>query len=205
MTASRRYLSIGVAVLVIGGLGVYVYLHNRPLAEGPGYTVELVDPVQPSLDRALTITADLPEQSKADLRANFEQLKKGLQAEPTRVDLWLSLGLCYKTAGDYEGAAEVWQYVADAAPDGLRYIALGNLGDLYANFIKDYPKAESYYLQALAVKPTEIGYYRNLYTLYRYLYKTDTSAAADILKEGLAKNPGNSELLALQQELQAGN
>ncbi len=71
------------------------------------------------------------------------------------------------------------------------------------NFVKDYPKAEDSYTTAISMNANVIGYYQDLYTLYTYLYKTNTTAAADILKEGLANNPGNQTLLQLQQQMSA--
>ncbi len=138
------------------------------------------------------------------LRADMEEIIPILRKSPGDFDTWLELAIHYKIAGDYEGAADVWQYVVYAAPSVQRTVALSNLGDLYMNFIKDYPKAEGYYRQALAINPTVISYYRDLYTLYRYLYKIDTSAASDILTEGLAKNPGNADLLQIQADFKAG-
>jgi tetratricopeptide (TPR) repeat protein len=109
----------------------------------------------------------------------------------------------YKIAGDFEGASDVWKFVSAVGPTEAQATAFGNLGDLYMNFIKDYPKAEESYRQAINLKPDEISYYRDLHMLYRYLYKTDTTLAADILVEGIEKNPNNEDLLRLQAEYNA--
>ncbi len=86
----------------------------------------------------------------------------------------------------------------------MHYVALGNLGDLYMNFIKDYLKAEQYYIRAIALKPDVISYYADMYRLYHYLYKVGTGADAKILAQGLEANPGNKDLLELQNELKTG-
>ena len=83
----------------------------------------------------------------------------------------------------------------------VNYIAYGDLGDLYMNFDVNYPKAEANYKAAIAIKPTVIDYYRDLYTLYTSFYKTGTSAAADIVALGLKNNPNNPDLLQLQAQL----
>lgn len=219
MKTTWQFLGVGIgaATLLAAGLflwqdGRVAFLSNIPVPDqasssnvlpfenqqqGSGYTIELVGPARPLLTHSLVITSNLSETAKAELRTKVEQTKKDLQTEPERADLWLSLGLYYKTAGDYSAAEEVWKYVAEITSN---YIVLGNLADLYMNFIKDYPKAENYYRQALQIKPTEIDFYRNLYTLYRYLYKTDTNAAQEVLELGLKNNPGNSELQALLEE-----
>ena len=158
----------------------------------------------PSLDRPLVVTTQMSPDAAAAVKADLQKYTDQLKAAPTRVDLWLKLGVYRKMAGDYVGAEQAWSYVAAAAPKSISYIAYGNLGDLHQNFLKDYPKAEAEYKQAIALNPTVVFYYRDLYTLYRYQYKTDTSAAADILAQGLKANPGNQDLLTLQAQLQAG-
>jgi tetratricopeptide (TPR) repeat protein len=125
-----------------------------------------------------------------------------LKQDPSQLKLWLTLGSYRKMAGDYEGARDAWEYVAAAAPSS--FVAFNNLGDLYMNFLKNYPKAELNYRKVIAVRPDYIDTYRNLYTLYHYLYKTNTTAAADILKEGLKNNPNNPDLLAIQAQMKSG-
>jgi tetratricopeptide (TPR) repeat protein len=181
-------------------------LGNGLVATGPaGSTIEIVDnTVQPpSLTESIKIDAKLAPEVQAALRTKEEALLKELKAEPKRVDLWLQLGVYRKMAGDYAGAKEAWQYVADTAPASAGYVAYGNLGNLYMDFLKDYPKAEASYKAAIKIKPDAIDYYRQLYMLYTSVYKTNTTAAADILAQGLKANPNNPDLLRLQSELRA--
>ncbi len=158
----------------------------------------------PSLAGTIQISSSLPPDAVAALRTQEETLIPLIKANPLRVDLWLQLGVDRKIGGDYQGAITAWQYVAAAAPVTLSYVAYGDLGDLYMNFLKDYPKAETNYLAAIKINPHVIDYYRSLYTLYRYDYKTNTTAAANILVQGLQANPGNPDLLGLQKALQNG-
>lgn len=179
-------------------------LGNGVVATGPaGAKIELVDTTvkPPSLTGSIVINASLASDVQAALRTKEEALITELKAAPTRVDLWLSLGVYRKIAGDYAGAAAAWQYVADAGPANIKYIAYGNLGDLYMNFLKNYPKAEANYKAAIHIKPDFIDYYRSLFTLYRSFYKTNTTAAADIVAQGLKANPNNADLLQLQAQL----
>jgi len=154
----------------------------------------------PSLTRPISISSSLPTDTASTLRANEETVSAQLKQNPRRSDLWLQLAVDRKVAGDYQGAIDIWNYVAKTGPDTVKYIAYGNLGDVYQNFLKDYPKAEMDYKAAIAINPHIIGYYSSLYTMYKYLYKTNTSAAADILVQGLKANPGNSDLLTLQKQ-----
>lgn len=222
-------LGLGVAIVVLIGGGIFFInkknggaagtvstttpasttnitsdLGNGVSVTGPG-KVELIDTSvpPPSLTGAISISPSLSADVRAALEAKEQALIVELKKDGARVDLWLSLGVYRKIAGDYTGAITAWNYVAAVGPASINYIAYGNLGDLYMNFQVNYPKAESNYKKAIAIKPTVIEYYRGLYTLYRYDYKVGTSAAADILAQGLKANPNNPDLLQLQQQLQA--
>lgn len=179
-------------------------LGNGMVATGPaGVKIELVDTTvkAPSLAGTIKIATSLASDVQVAIRTKEEALIAELTKTPSRLDLWLSLGVYRKMAGDYAGAALAWQYVADAGPASVTYIAHGNLGDLYMNFLKDYPKAEANYKAAIQIKPDFIDYYRSLFTLYRSFYKTNTTAAADIVAQGLKANPNNKDLLQLQAQL----
>jgi tetratricopeptide (TPR) repeat protein len=156
----------------------------------------------PSLDGAIVVSSSLDPDVAKIVRTNLESLTAQLKDNPEQLRLWIQLGGYRKMGGDYAGARDAWEYVAAAAPSN--FIAFNNLGDLYMNFLKDYPKAEQNYKQLIVLRPDYIDGYRNLYTLYHYLYRTDTTAAADILQEGLKNNPGNKDLLGLQAQMKAG-
>ena len=162
------------------------------------YTVEFTGANPPAL-RTTSITASLPEEAKTILRAKIEAQYEILRSEPTRVDIWLRLGVNRKIGGDFDGAIEAWNYVAEVAPNGMRATAYGNLGDLYMYFLKDYKKAETNFKKAIAINPNVIEYYRALFYLYRDINK-DKAAVADILAQGLKANPNNPDLLQLQAE-----
>lgn len=180
-------------------------LGNGITATGPG-KVELVPVDQgtppPSLTGEIKINASLASDVQAAIRAKEEALIAELKKAPNRLDLWLQLGVYRKMAGDYVGAIEAYNYVATTGAVTINYIAYGNLGDVYMNYVKDYPKAELNYKKAIAIRPEVIDYYKNLYVLYTGFYKVNTSAAADIVKEGLKANPNNPDLLRLQAEVE---
>ncbi len=173
----------------------------------PGVTIEKIGtstnataPKQPSLTGTILIDSKLAPEVQAALRTNEQELLTSLKKNPNQLDAWIKLGLYRKMAGDYAGAIEAWNFVA-ASQSNISYVAYGNLGGLYADFLKDYPKAEINYKAAIALKPSVIDYYRQLYYLYKGLYKINTDAAADILRQGLKANPNNPDLLQLQKEL----
>jgi tetratricopeptide (TPR) repeat protein len=220
MLKTHTFLLVGIGIAAVIGAGFYFAVQNfgtvipwpsgsQPATttvsgvSGTGsYTVEPVEAKIPSLDRPITITADLSDEVKTKLTDILEKNVELLRKEPTRVDLWLQLGVNRKIAGDFEGAIEAWEYVAQVAPTAQSAVAHGNLGDLYMYFIKDYAKAVTRFNQAIALNPNMIDYYRSLFYLYKDIYK-DPAKAQAILTQGLAANPGNKDLLGYQAELNA--
>ncbi|HVZ75668.1 MAG TPA: hypothetical protein VG934_00090 [Candidatus Paceibacterota bacterium] len=152
----------------------------------------------PSLSHVVVYSADLPIDARATLATNIASTTANLKLDPSNSRLWLQLAANYKVAGDYHAAESIWIYLTKVIP--RNYVAFADLGDLYQNFLKDYPKAEQNYLAAISLKPDDIDLYYDLYLMYSSQYKTGTSAAADIVAEGLKNNPDNPTLVQLQQQ-----
>ena len=219
MTPSQKYWIAGaLIVLIIGAFFFFDFRHRAPAPSsetasttdlGNGVQVQTTGgatiteipvtpssgaaPVEPSLDRPITFTGSmLPSDAQTIVKTQMQTIIANLKKDPTRLDLWLQLGIDRKQAGDYEGARQAWAYVQAVAPKDE--ISAADLADLFANFIKDYPQAETYYEKAIADNSAVIDNYLNLYTLYHYSYKVGTGADVAIAKQGLAANPGNAEL-----------
>jgi len=183
-----------------------VTLGNATITVPAGAIVKEVSggtPQPPSLTGPILITPSENAQADQILRNDEETVIAQLKQAPTRVDLWLQLGVYRKMAQDYAGAVAAWNYVAAAAPAGTAYVAYGNLGDLYMNFDKNYAKAVSSYKAAIALNPHVIDYYSALYILYRYDLN-EPGNAADIVAAGLRANPGDPTLLSLESQLNNG-
>jgi len=193
--------SMGTTTVDLGG-GNSVTLPPGVTLEQVGSTTASHTAVQPpSLMGAIVISPTLAPDVQAALRVNEQNLITQLKAAPTRLDLWLKLGVYRKMAGDYAGAQVAWQYVV-SSPSNLSYVAYGNLGELNLDFLKNYPKAEADYKAAISLNPQVIDYYRELFLMYTTVYKVGTTAAADIIAQGLKANPNNPDLLQLQQQIQ---
>lgn len=167
-------------------------------ASGEGVTllpIENAAAKAPVLKSSYPVLVTMEPAQKDALQKKIDTAVASLRGDKEQLRVWTELGGYLKVAGNYTDARDAWEYVATAAPSN--YVALNNLGDLYMNYLKDYPKAELNYKKVIEVKPEYIDTYRNLYTLYTYVYKTDTTAAKDILLLGLSKNPGNSDLTKL--------
>lgn len=107
---------------------------------------------------AFAPSAELAVDVKTALQSQYNTYASQLRAAPTRVDLWLQLGVVYKIAGQYNATVVAWTYVAQSGSSPSNYVAYGNLGDLYLNFTHEYAKAEASYKAALALKPGYADY-----------------------------------------------
>lgn len=171
---------------------------------GEGYAVEAVPfdpgtgpklPPMPALNRPLVFPAIFNEESRESIRKSVSSVAAELEKDPKNFNAWLNLAYYRKLIDDLEGARLVWEYLSAIYPS--QSISFGNLADYYATAVKNYPKAEELFKKAIANEPTRVGLYRSLYELYRFSYKTNTTAAPDILKQGLSANPGTLDLLLL--------
>lgn len=127
---------------------------NLGITATGGYTVKEIPvtsnaPKAPDYTTPIQFSASggLNTEQKAAIEAKAVSLRAQLAKNASDYDAWLALGAVFKTAGDYAGAAKIWGYVSLAWPTDA--VAPGNLGDLYMNFIKDYPKADASYLGAI--------------------------------------------------------
>lgn len=204
-------LVIGLALVALVGAFIYVDFFARssaPATEGgdnagsAGQAVIERIPVDaetgeeiphPDLDRLFTPLASAPADIQAEARARVAEAVAVLKENQGLISAWLILAAYRKNAEDYAGAEEIWLYVTKRWPE--EPTAFANLGDLYANYLPKYPQAESYFRAAITLKPDTILYYRALSDLYRNRYKTDTTLALDVLKEGLTANPKDIDLL----------
>src|SRR3989344_6426285 len=157
--------------------------NNAPKA--PDYNIPLV----------FSASAGFSEEQKSSLQTKAADLRAQLAKSPSNYTAWLALGSTFKMAGDYAQAEKIWKYVSLQWP--ADDVVLGNLGDLYMNFIRDYPKADTSYLGAIRNNPRQTNAYRNLFQMYSGVYTTHAYAAEDILKKGIKNNPEALDLYVL--------
>lgn len=162
--------------------------------EGAGEEGAELSPIPiPDLDRPYVPPERLPEDVREEARVRVASTVSNLKENWQLYSRWLDLAAYRKNADDNEGAEEIWLYVAEVWP--AEPVAFLNLADLYASTLKDYAKAEPYYRKVIALRPDYVPAYRALHDIYRLKWKTDTSAAEDVLLEGLRANPKNVDLM----------
>lgn len=218
----KKYLALGIGIALFVGIGGYLFLVRqgalpafRDIDLGNGIIIKDVPvgtdisistssaPTPPSLTRPISISTSMSADVAALYKKKIQDARAALQAEgnASSFDTWGTLGTLYQEVGDYEGARQVFVYLSAISPKNI--VSFNNLGILYHFYLKDYPKAEENFRRAIQNDPTYILSYRNLFDLYTLSYKVHTSAAADIIEEGLKKNPNNPDLLQLKAQLNA--
>ncbi len=143
--------------------------------------------VAPDYKTTIAYSSSTVESLRTQLEVSFEALQGQFATDPKNFRSWVTLGALHKMGGNYSFAASVWEYLTKVAPASPT--PFYNLGDLYQNSLHDYTKAESAYLQAMKLLPTDTNTYRSLFVMYENQYKTNTNAAEEILKKGIAANP----------------
>lgn len=159
------------------------------------YTIEQVplptlESLMPNLGHAIAFGASVPSDARVVLQKSIDAVTTRLTKDPTSAADWYNLAIYYHEADDFDAAAAVWKFLVRVLPNNS--LAYENLGKLYHFDLKDYPKAESYFTQAIAINQNNWDLYNELYELYVYSYKQGGSAAVDILNKAAAALPTSS-------------
>ena len=140
----------------------------------------------------------LTPEVKTLISGKVSALQTTLLKNPTDFDSWINLGLYQKMAGDYAAAAISWKYAGLLSPTS--FVQFGNLGDLYAYYLKDNAQSEMYYKKAIVNGPTQSYLYVQLATVYRDVLKDIVKAKA-VVDQGLSEVPNDPSLLQIQASL----
>lgn len=184
-----------------GNTTVATSTNNTVTSTDGNYTIEQI-PTElsvPDLNRKVVFgsTTNYDEGTKKVIVDKIIGIQAELKKNSKDLSKWLDLGIYQKMAGDYEGATISWKYVASVSSD---YVALGNLGNLYAYYLNDKNLSVSYYKQAIKNGPTQVYLYTQLADVYKDVFK-DVSKARAIIEEGLKKVSGDKVLLQYKANL----
>ncbi len=199
MSAKKKIIIVAVCFLV--ALGVLSLIAPKLLPAREGSLPRMVKQLQ-----TLAFKKELSLEQEQTLFEQFkryrEELNKGILAieqEGPRVEAILywplvNIGNVYRDAGDYARAETSWLLAHRIQPGA--FVPLGNLGELYFRYVKDYQKAEEYYLKAVQIKSDYLDtFYYELYQLYRFFMK-DEARAEEVLIQGIKQYPEETNILA---------
>jgi tetratricopeptide (TPR) repeat protein len=175
-------LAAGFATAALLFFGWWTLHQGVVVFEGWKPRISFAEFKRPSLDRPTVFPENFDDNAKKIYNENLERVKKSIRDNPTANDAWMDLAIVYRMISDHKGAVEIWEYQLARDPD--LSVPLHNLGEYYFHYAKDYPKAEQYYVRSIELSPDLTQNYYDLFDMYRYVYKQDTTAAADILEKG---------------------
>jgi len=154
----------------------------------------------PDINRAIIFSSNtsFDQNTKNIITEKMLGLQADLKKDSDSLETWINLGLYQKMIGDYVGASLSWKYVSLRSPTD--YISTGNLGDLYAYYLKDKVLAEKYYKKAISNAPSQAYLYAQLSLVYKDVFG-DINLARSIIDEGLSKIPNDQSLLEAKSSL----
>src|SRR3989338_251506 len=196
MTKHTFIVAISVLIALVIAAVLFGVARNRGIITFnngiPQFSFTKLSTSQPSPDRPIQSPADFQADAREMFNTNLAKAKDTLTKDPSDVSVWFDLAVYYRMVGDHEGAVEIWEYISATHPQ--EGISLHNLGEYNFHTAKNYPLAESYYRKSIAVVPQLASNYTDLHEMYRYVYKQDTTAAADALKEGIGRVTGSQAI-----------
>lgn len=146
------------------------------------------------ISRPIKVSAPLSEADRKRAEGKIKEISDLIREDYNYTYPWYDLGSYRRVIGDFEGAAEAWNFVPMIRPDD--FVAYHNLGDLYGFYVKDYPKSEENYLKSIKNNPENVQAYLDLAIIYGSVYKEKASQVESILLRGLEANSGNTGLQA---------
>lgn len=186
-----------ILVLLAAGIGFYFYNEKKqPNGEQPSAV---------SLDKILTLDikkTNLSQEQIASFQENFAADKKLVLTTTSTFNLaaFNDIAMIKRMVGDFEGARDAWAYIGLKSPKNS--VSFLNLGQLYAEDLKDNKKAEENFLMALENSKGESGneqYYRGVVDFYTYFYPEKIGEVEKILLAAVATEQyqNSQDLLAL--------
>ena len=166
-----------------------VTVGNIQIEVPEGVTIEKI-PIEeveitelPELNRPIAIPDFFPPDAAKNVATKISEAIVAVEIDTTSFDNWLRLANLRQQIEDYSGAEEIYIYLNIINPEND--IAYLNLGNLYQLHLQEFEKAEANLRKGIENNITNVHAYLSLHELYRYLYKTDTDLAENILLEGI--------------------
>ncbi|MEK7542012.1 MAG: hypothetical protein AAB533_04140 [Patescibacteria group bacterium] len=174
--------------------------NGKSTVEAASLPMELSFAGAPRLRRPITFSPAFSPEAQAIMRRKIDASIAALEKDPRVFDEWMNLAILRKTVDDYEGAAEVWEFLTRVNPRHAGPFA--SLASLYAFDLKDPERAEKNFTTALSLWTKDTSIWRNAYDFYRYVRKDDDKAK-QILKDGIkdTQSPDLQYLLDHYSEL----
>ncbi len=136
---------------------------------------------------------NFPPEAIEKNKNRLHELAVQLKTDPKNWNFWMEIGQLKKFFNNYNGAVAVYEYAKTINPE--EPLVYYNLANLYGSYLRDYPKAEEYYLKALDYGPSDEYIYLGLAEFYRDFYTAKSDLTDDVLLQGLKEIPNNPNLI----------
>ncbi|MBI4992181.1 MAG: tetratricopeptide repeat protein [Candidatus Harrisonbacteria bacterium] len=140
----------------------------------------------------ILVKAALGDRARNQAENKIKELTGLIKNNYNDMAAWLDLGAYRKLIGDYEGAAEAWEFVSEIRPQN--FVSFHNLGDLYGFYLEDYPKAESNFLKSIENNSANIDAYIQLAAIYEFHYPEKRDQIENLFLTGIKLNPADYNL-----------
>jgi len=184
--SNQKVKTIGLVValvIAVGAIGYYVWMQSVQTGDGTSSDFKVM--------------TNLSEEQVSKYRLEYNELMDTLAQAPDDFNSLMRLGMIKKYIGDYRGTEAAWVRAGELQPKNST--SFGNLADLYANYLKEYDKAEIAYQVAIknsTGEPLNMLYYRNYYDFAR-LYLKDSKKAEQIVLQAVEDNLGSQDVYVL--------
>ena len=149
----------------------------------------------PDLNRSYNPPENFSDSKKNELKKRYSDEVLSLKKDPEQINTWFDLAILRKTAGDYEGARDIWIFTSKVWPQIP--VSFIGLGDVYTFNLKDLPKAEENLKIAVLISPQDASMYARLSEFYRFRYPEKKSEALPTLLSGLKLNPKSTDFMVV--------
>ena len=141
------------------------------------------------ISRPILVKIPISDSSRKSALAKLDELIKLIKGKYDYVNAWYDLGAYRIVIGDYDGAIDAYKFVVLLKPGD--YISYANLGDIYMNYLKNYPLAEENFLKAIKNNSAYFFGYTELATLYENNFNDGKQKAEDLFLLGIKLNAEN--------------
>jgi tetratricopeptide (TPR) repeat protein len=195
MKSKKDIIIIIMSIVIVAALSGYYYFQAQISTEE-----EVLSEKINSIAAFSIVRGDLDEATKQRFGEQFDALRTKFLNDQSITNFFVinAMGRIKQDVGDYRGAEEAFLFAYKLDPNG--YIINGNLANLYHYGLKDYDKAERFYLDTLSIDGIQEGnhytYFAEAYELYFYRIEDNLKAGA-LIERALTELPDNIRILTL--------
>ncbi|MDP2684223.1 MAG: tetratricopeptide repeat protein [bacterium] len=186
---NNKILVYLIIVILIGGVGYYIYNKEVKISEKSNQNIEN-EQKDPFAD--LVIPVDIDEATKTVMQTHIDNTKEMYNEKPDIWETWIAIGNLKAMLGDYEGAIDAYRESISLQSNNI--LGYRNIAEVYKNNLHDYEKAIEYYRLAIELAPGDPEIYIALALIEEYQLK-DLVSAEETYLNGLRATGNNFEIL----------